>query len=292
MSAGGPRWRLAHARGELAGDGCAVMGIVNRTPDSFYDGGRMDLDAACRHALALVAQGADVLDVGAVKAGPGEDVTEREETARLLPLVEALAPRAGVPLSVETARPAVARRAFDAGAALLNDVSGLAEPGLAAEVARARGGLVVMHHGGQLRGRPRHPRYDDVVAEVRAAWDALARRAEAVGVAPDAIAVDPGLDFGKTTFHSLELVRRLDELTVGPRPVLVAPSRKDVVGETLDLPPAERLEGTLALVALSVAGGAAVVRVHDVAPAVRVVRMVEAVLGRRRPAAPARGLWD
>jgi dihydropteroate synthase len=149
-----------------------------------------------------------------------------------------------------------------------------------------------MHHGGQIRGRPRHPRYEDVVTDVLMTWDELARTAQEAGVSADRIICDPGLDFGKTTFHSLEVMRRLDELVAQGRPVLVAPSRKDVVGETLGLEPSQRLEGTLALVALSVMGGASAVRVHDVRASVRVVRMIEAVMGRARPEAPVRGLWD
>lgn len=266
------------------------MGIVNRTPDSFYDGGRMELNEAVDFALDLVAQGADLLDLGAVKAGPGEHVSAEVEAERLLPLVEALA-GVGVPLSVETARPAVARAALERGASIVNDVSGLADLDLARVCAEHGAELVVMHHGGQIRGRPRHPRYDDVVAAVLATWDELAGRAAAAGLAPERLYFDPGLDFGKTTFHSLELVRRLDQLVAGRR-VLLAASRKDVVGETLGLPPAERLEGSLALAALAAAAGVEVVRVHDVGQTVRTVRMVEAVLGRRSPAAPVRGLWD
>jgi dihydropteroate synthase len=268
------------------------MGILNRTPDSFYDGGRMDLDAAVAHGHALAAAGADLIDVGAVKAGPGEEVSEAEETRRLLPLIEALATSGGAPISVETTRPAVAEAALGAGAALINDVSALADPDLAPTCARVGAALVLMHNGGQMRGRPRNPRYDDVVAEVTASWRELADRAVQAGIHPDSIVVDPGLDFGKTVWHSLELMRRLDELVAQGRPVLVAPSHKDIVGESLALGLDDRLEGTLALVALAVHKGAAIVRVHDVAAAVRTVAMVEAVMGRRRPQAGVRGLWE
>lgn len=283
---------LRHATGLLEIDRCQVMGIVNRTPDSFFDGGRLDLGASVDFALDLEQQGADLLDLGGVRAGPGPVVPEEEEMERLLPLVEALAGRARVPLSVETARPAVARAAFDAGASILNDVTAMADADLVSTCAASGGALVLMHHGGQIRGRPRNPRYEDVVSSVLVEWDRLSALAREAGVAPDGVLLDPGLDFGKNTYHSLELMRRLNELVGFGAPVLVAPSRKDVVGETLGLPPEERLPGTLALVALSVDAGAAVVRVHDVKAARDVVTMVEAVRGRVAPRSPVRGLWD
>lgn len=283
---------LSHAHGTLELDRCVVMGILNRTPDSFYDGGRMGLEESVEFGVRLVEEGAGALDLGAVKAGPGPAVPEDEELARLIPLVEAVAARVDVPLSVETGRPEVVRRAVGAGAAIVNDVTGLADPALADACAETGAALVVMHHGGQIRGRPRWPRYDDVVGDVVAVCERLAARAEGAGVPRDAIVIDPGLDFGKTTYHSLELMRRLPELVATGRPVLVAPSRKDVVGETLGLPLDERLEGTLALVALTALAGAAFVRVHDVSASARVVAMVEAVLGKRGPAAPVRGLWE
>jgi dihydropteroate synthase len=281
-----------HARGYLELDRCRVMGIVNRTPDSFYDGGRMSLEEAVDHAVRLVDEGADILDIGAVKAGPGEVVEEAEELERLLPLVEGVASRVDVPISIETSRSSVARRAFDAGASILNDVSGLGDADLARACADAGAGLVVMHHGGQIRSRPRHPTYEDVVKEVGAELTRLAGTAEASGVERDAILIDPGLDFGKNTFHSLELMRRLSELTELGYPVLIAASRKDVVGETLDLPPDQRLEGSLALAAIAAMAGASVVRAHDVLATVRAVTMAEAVQGRIPPQAPVRGLWD
>ena len=284
--------KLTHARGELDLSTCRVMGIVNRTPDSFYDGGRnMSLDTAVASALRMVDEGADILDVGAVKAGPGDPVTEADERERLLPLVEAIAAKTDVPLSIESSRPAIATACLDAGAAIVNDVIG-ADDTIAQVCASTGAGLILMHNGGQVRGRPRHPRYDDVVTDVAAELEAMASRAEAEGVDRDRIVIDAGLDFGKTTFHSLELVRRTEELVALGRPYLVAASRKDIVGETLGLDPSERLSGSLALVAMVVERGAHLVRVHDVAATVHVVHMVEAVLGRRFPAAPIRGLWD
>jgi dihydropteroate synthase len=239
----------------------------------------------------MVDEGAEVLDVGAVKAGPGAPVTPEEERERLLPLVERLASTVAIPISVETSRTEVAADAIAAGAAIVNDVSGLTDPELASVCARAGAGLVLMHHGGQLRGRPLNPRYEDVVGAVTEEWSRLSSLAEGAGVPRSSLLFDPGLDFGKNTFQSLELMRRLPEL-VRFGPVLIAASRKDIVGESLDLPVDERLEGSLALVALSVAGGAVMVRVHDVRASVRTTRMVEAVLGTRAPAAPIRGLWE
>jgi dihydropteroate synthase len=278
--------------GSVDHERCKVMGIVNRTPDSFFDGGRMRLQDAREHALRLLEEGADILDLGAVRAGPGDEVQEAEELARLMPLVEALVDATSAPISVETSRPAVARAAIDAGVAIINDVTALADPGLVEVCAETGAGLVLMHNGGQIRGRPRHPRYADVVGAVIDCWKSLQGVATAAGVQREQLVVDPGLDFGKNTFQSLELMRRLLELTDFGLPVLVAASRKDIVGETLNLGVEDRLEGSLALVALSVLHGAAFVRVHDVAASVRTVRMVEAVMGRTRPAAPVRGLWE
>ncbi|MDP9233998.1 MAG: dihydropteroate synthase [Actinomycetota bacterium] len=284
--------RIELARHSLVTDNCLVMGIVNRTPDSFYDGGRMVLQDAIDYSLGLIEEGADVLDVGAVRAGPGLEVPPAEELRRLVPLVEALAGATTVPISVETARPEVARAAIEAGAAMINDVSALADRGLAEVCAETGAGLVLMHNGGQIRGRPRHPRYDDVVGAVIACWKELEEAVLQAGVGRQQLMVDPGLDFGKNTFQSLELVRRLPELVRLGLPVLVAASRKDIVGETLGLDLDDRLEGSLAVVALSVLHGAAMVRVHDVRASVRTVRMVSAVLGKTPPRAAVRGLWE
>lgn len=273
-------------------DRCLVMGIVNRTPDSFFDGGRMSLQESLGHALSLLEDGADILDLGGMKAGPGRSVSEDEETDRVVPLIAALRARTPAVLSVETWRPGVAAAAIDAGASIVNDVSGLVNREIADVCARSGASLVLMHHGGQLRGRPRNPRYIDVVGSVLEDWGRLVALAGQHGVARSALIVDPGLDFGKTTFHSLELVRRMPELLSAGLPLLVAPSRKDVVGETLNLPLEQRLEGTLALVALTVYLGAHIVRVHDVRAAARTVAMVEAVTARRPPVAPVRGLWE
>ena len=269
----------------------AVMAILNRTPDSFYDRGvNFGFDAALAAAERALAEGADWLDVGGVKAGPGPEVTEAEELDRVVPLVEALRGRTDAVISVDTFRPGVARRALAAGADVVNDPSGLHDPLVAEAAAEAGAGLVVMHTGGPPRTRPHRPAYADVVAEVRAFLLDRAALARRHGVAAERLIVDPGHDFHKNTFHSLELTRRLGELTGLGYPVLVAFSNKDFVGETLDVSLDQRLEGSLAAAAFAVAAGAAIIRVHEVEASVRVVRMTEAILGRRPPAATRRGL--
>jgi dihydropteroate synthase len=269
----------------------AVMAILNNTPDSFYDrGANFGLQAALAAGERALAEGADWLDVGGVKAGPGPPVPEAEELERVAPLVEALRGRTDAVISVDTYRPGVARRALAAGADVVNDPSGLRDPLLAEVAAEARAGLVVMHTGGPPRTRPHRPAYADVVAEVRAFLADRTALARQRGVAAERLIVDPGHDFHKNTFHSLELTRRLGELTDLGCPLLVALSNKDFVGETLDLPLDQRLEGSLAAAALSVAAGASIVRVHEVQATVRVVRMTEAILGRRPPAVTHRGL--
>jgi len=269
----------------------AVMAIINRTPDSFYDGGAsFPLDAALATAERALAEGAAWLDVGGVKAGPGPEVSEAEELDRVLPVVEALRLRTDAVISVDTFRAGVARRALAAGADVVNDPSGLRDPKLAEIAAEAGAGLVVMHTGGPPRTRPHRSAYRSVVAEVAAFLDDRAEQARRAGVAANRIVVDPGHDFHKNTYHSLELTRRLRELTTLGYPVLVALSHKDFIGETLAAPLHERLEGSLAAAVVSVMHGASIVRVHEVAPTVRALRMTEAILGRRPPAIARRGL--
>jgi dihydropteroate synthase len=269
----------------------AVMAILNRTPDSFYDrGATWALDKAVDHAERALAAGADWLDVGGVKAGPGADVTEAEELQRVLPVLEALRERTDAVISVDTFRPGVARRALAAGADAVNDPSGLREPKLAEAAAEADAALVLTHTAGPPRTRPHRPAYADVVAEVASFLADRAAVARAHGVGPERLVVDPGYDFHKNTFHSLELLRRLEELRALGHPILVALSNKDFVGETLDLPLGERVEGSLAAAVVAVTKGARIVRVHQVEATVRAVRMTEAILGWRRPAATRRGL--
>ena len=272
----------------------AVMAIVNRTPDSFYDrGATFALDAAVEHALAQLRDGADIIDVGGVKAGPGDEVTEAMELDRIVPFVEAFRQVSAAPLSIDTFRATVAAAALDAGADLINDVSGMLEPEIADAVAARPGkGLVVMHAGGPPRTRPYRPTYrPDVTTVVVDTCRRLVEEAQRRGVPRELIVVDPGHDFGKNTVHSLELTRRLGELAALGYPVLVALSNKDFLGETLGgLPVDQRVEASLAAAVVSVINGARIVRAHNTLATVRAVRTAEAILGWRPPGMAARGL--
>ncbi len=271
----------------------AVMAIVNRTPDSFFDrGATFAADAALRAVRSAVAAGADIIDIGGVKAGPGTQVDTAEEIDRTVATIAAV--RAAYPrivISIDTWRAAVAREAVAAGADLINDTWAGADPALA-EVAAATGaGLVCSHAGGlRPRTRPHRAAFDDVVADVVTTVTRLAARAVALGVRPDGILVDPAHDFGKNTRHSLAVTRRLGELVATGWPVLVALSNKDFVGETLDLPVAERLSGTLGATAVSAWLGARVFRAHQVRETRQVVDMVAAIRGDREPTVARRGL--
>jgi dihydropteroate synthase len=270
----------------------AVMAIVNRTPDSFYER-TFSLDDAVAHALEQVTAGADIVDVGGVKAGPGDEVTPEEELERIVPFVGAFREVSDCPLSVDTFRAVVAAEALDAGADLVNDVSGMVEPEIADVVAARPGTALVVMHAGAVRTRPFRPTYaPDVTTAVIERCRELSAEAQRRGVPAGQIVVDPGHDFAKTTRHSLEVTRRLPELVALGHPVLVALSRKDFLGECIGLavPPADRLEASLAAAAASVMLGARIVRVHDTQATVRAVRTVEAILGWRPPAVSARGM--
>ena len=253
------------------------MAVINRTPDSFYDqGDTYQFSAALRSVSRAIAAGADIVDIGGVKAGPGDNVDTAEEIRRVAGLVAAVRARhPEVVISVDTWRSEVGEAVAAAGADLLNDVWGGADPRLAAVAAASGMGLVCSHAGGLApRTGPHRPAYADVVQDVIAGVTGEAERAVAAGVAPEAILIDPAHDFGKNTWQSLEVTRRLDELCGTGWPVLVAVSNKDFVGETLGLPPRERAEGTLAALAISAWLGARVFRVHDVAGAHRALNAV------------------
>lgn len=271
----------------------AVMGIVNRTPDSFYDSGAtFELDRARERAHALVDDGADIIDVGGVKGGPGQEVSVDEEIGRVVPLIEAL--RRDLPdvvLSVDTFRAPVARAAVAAGADLVNDVTGRSDPAVADVVRDGDAGYVAMHHGGRPRTRPLRPTHPpDVTTAVVAHCRELTARLVAAGVPPTRLVVDPGHDFQKTTRHSLELTRRLPELAALGFPVLVALSNKDFVGETLDAGLGGRVDGSIAAAVFALLRGAHIVRAHEVRRTVQSLRMTEALLGWRGPTVAVRGL--
>ncbi|PWU53999.1 dihydropteroate synthase [Micromonospora sp. S4605] len=275
-----------------AGD-LVVMAIVNRTPDSFFDrGATFAADSALRAVERAVEEGAEIIDIGGVKAGPGAEVDVAEEIRRTVDTIAAV--RAAFPevvISIDTWRAEVAVEAVAAGADLLNDTWSGADPALAQVAADTGAGLVCSHAGGLApRTRPHRAAFDDVVADVLATVTGLADRAVALGVRRDGILIDPAHDFGKNTRHSLEITRRLDELTRTGWPVLVALSNKDFVGETLDLPVAKRLEGTLAATAVSAWLGARVFRAHQVRQTRRVLDMVASIRGDRPPTATRRGL--
>jgi dihydropteroate synthase len=259
--------------------GLTVMAVINRTPDSFFDrGATYGFDAALDAVRTAVAEGADIIDIGGVKAGPGEDVDVQEELRRVVGLVAAVRERhPDIVISVDTWRAEVGEAVAEAGADLLNDTWGGVDPRLA-EVAAAHGiGLVCAHAGGlDPRTRPHRVGYGDVVADVVRHVTAEARRAVSLGVRRDAILIDPAHDFGKNTWHSLEITRRLGELADTGWPVLVAVSNKDFIGETLGQPVGKRGVGTMAVLGVSAWLGARVFRVHDVAAARRALDAVTA----------------
>lgn len=271
----------------------AVMAIVNRTPDSFYDqGATFALPVALERIDEIVSAGADIVDIGGVRAGHGRPVSVAEEIDRTVGLVEAVRGRhPTLVISVDTYRAEVAEAVCAAGADLINDTWGGADPDVASVAATWGAGLVCSHSGGQVpRTDPHRVAYDDVVADVVAGTTTLAEQAVATGVRRDGILIDPTHDFGKNTWHSLQLTRCLDRLVATGWPVLVSISRKDFVGETLDLPVDERLAGTLAAITVAAWLGAQVFRAHDVAATRQALDMVAAIRGNRPPATPRRGL--
>jgi len=266
-----------------------VMGVLNVTPDSFSDGGRfLDPSAAVAQGERMAAAGADVIDVGGESTRPFSDpVPAAEEIRRVVPVVAELARRVGVPISIDTTKAEVARRALAAGAAMVNDISGLElDPDLAAAAAEYGAPLVLMHMRGEPRTMQVDPRYEDLVGEIRDHLLRAVERAERMGVERSRLVVDPGLGFGKTAAHNLELIRRLPEFAVLELPLLVGPSRKSFIRRLVkppevkdipaDLPVVE--SGTQAAVAAAVLNGAHIVRVHDVASTVATVKVIDAIL--------------
>ncbi len=274
-------WQLRNERWQLP-EGGAIMGILNVTPDSFSDGGEhATAEAALAHARKLIAEGADILDIGGESTRPGaEPVDESEECRRVLPVLAAL--RTAFPqlrLSIDTRHAAVARAALEAGADIVNDISGLSDPAMRCVCAEYRCGIILMH----MKGEPRHmqdaPHYDEVVAEVRDYFAARVALAEAAGIDPACICLDPGIGFGKTTAHNVMLIRHLAELRVRELPLMMALSRKRFLGELLGDPQAGKASPlpTLAMSLLAAERGAELHRVHDVAPLRAALRLRAAV---------------
>jgi dihydropteroate synthase len=284
---------LRLGRHEFGDEATLMMAIVNRTPDSFYDKGATWAEDKAFERVALVAaQGAEIVDIGGIKAAPGVEIGAAEERSRVVDFVARV--RESFPelvISVDTWRAEVGRAVCAAGADLINDAWGGADPELVDAAAEAGAAIVCTHTGGVTpRTRPYRIEYDDVVAAAIADTTAYAVRAIAAGVDPASVVIDPAHDFGKNTFHSLEVTRRLGEIVATGYPVLVSLSNKDFVGETLDLPVGERLTGTLAATAVCALAGARIYRVHEVVETRQTVDMVETIAGRRLPRRAIRGL--
>ncbi|MGH3362148.1 MAG: dihydropteroate synthase [Nocardioides sp.] len=284
---------LRLGRHEFAVDAMLMMAIVNRTPDSFYDqGATWAEDRAFERVATVVGQGAEIVDIGGIKAAPGAEIDGAEEKSRVVDFVARVRDaHPGLVISVDTWRAEVGDAVCGAGADVLNDAWGGADPELV-DVAAAHGAAIVCTHTGGVtpRTRPFRIEYDDVVAAAIADTVGYAERAIAAGVDRASVVIDPAHDFGKNTFHSLELTRRLGEMVDTGWPVLVSLSNKDFVGETLDLPVGERLVGTLAATAVCALAGARIYRVHEVVETRQVVDMVASITGRRPPKRAIRGL--
>ncbi|MEE1620330.1 dihydropteroate synthase [Zafaria sp. Z1313] len=263
----------------------ALMAIVNRTPDSFYDGGAtFALNAAVDAALAAVEDGADWVDVGGVPFSPGPALPWEEEAERIVPVIEAVRARTDAVVSADTFLPEVARAALEAGADVVNDTTGLRNPELGRVVAEHGAHLVLTHSLAAPRTVYPRPSYSDVVTEVA---DYLRERVElalSLGVAPGKIIIDPGHDLNKNTLHTLEITRRFDEIAALGYPALAAVSNKDFIGEALDLPKRERTAGSLAAAAMCIMNGARIIRMHNIPEAFSTVRLLEAAMGWREPA--------
>lgn len=277
------KWTLRHFSFDFPRP-VLVMGIVNVTPDSFYDGGRYyGTEAAVRHALDLVAEGADILDIGGESTRPGAaPVPEAEELRRVLPVFEALASRVEIPLSIDTVKPAVAAAAIRAGAGIINDIGASRTDPEMWEVAAATGaGYVAMHMQGTPATMQERPEYRDVVAEVDAFFGRTLDRLVQAGVRPEQTVLDVGIGFGKTLEHNLQLLAALRQFKRWRRPLLLGVSRKSFLGKLLGAAPEERLPGSLACACWAAGEGVEIIRTHDVRATVQAVRMTEALLTRR-----------
>lgn len=275
-------WKIRSLTFDLSHRGL-IMGVLNVTPDSFSDGGRFfDASEAIARGLEMVADGADILDIGGESTRPGATPVEaQEELRRILPVIEGLRKQSGVPISIDTMKAGVARAAMDAGADIINDISGLQhDPAMARTAAETGAGLVLMHMRGTPRTMQEQPQYRDVTAEVAASLRNYYDEATAAGVKPESISLDPGIGFGKTLEHNLQLLRALPEFQIHGRPVLLGVSRKSFIGRILGNPdPLAREAPTTALTAWSRQHGVRILRVHAVKENAQALRMMEAMLG-------------
>ncbi|MCP2030180.1 dihydropteroate synthase [Okibacterium sp. HSC-33S16] len=261
------------------------MAVVNRTPDSFYDrGSTFAFDAAVAAALAAVADGADIIDIGGAPFAPGPELAVADEVNRVIPVIEAIRESSDVVISVDTFQPEVARRSIEAGADVVNDTTGLRNPDMAAVIADSKAHVVITHSLAEPRTVYGRPTYGDVVAEVADFLGRQVNLALASGIPENRIIVDPGHDLNKNTLHSLELTRRFSEIAALGYPALAAVSNKDFVGETLDRDRGDRVAGSLAAAVVAITNGARILRMHNVRESVDAARMTEAILGFREPA--------
>lgn len=257
----------------------AVMGVLNITPDSFSDGGLfLSRERALERAIEIAEEGADIIDVGGESTRPGADAASVEdELNRVVPVIEALHKAIALPISIDTSKPEVMRRAVAAGAGMINDVRALRAPGALSVAAQLRVPVCLMHMQGEPRTMQDNPHYDDVVAEVKAFLRTRREACIAAGIPEERIVIDPGFGFGKTAEHNLALLRHLDQLKSLGSPLLVGLSRKSVIGSVLDLPIGQRLHASVALAVIAARNGANIVRVHDVRATREAIRMAEAV---------------
>lgn len=262
-----------------------VMGIVNVTPDSFSDGGRfLDCEKAVEHALALVAQGAEILDVGGESTRPGaEPVAEQEELRRVVPVIEQLAGRIQLPISIDTVKPGVAQAALRAGASIVNDIAAnRSDDTMWRVVAEAGAGYVCMHMQGSPQTMQAAPHYQDVVREVGEFFAERLQHLKAHGVKPEQVVLDPGIGFGKTLEHNLQLLANLGSLNQFTRPLMLGVSRKSFIGKVVAADASQRLPGSLACACLALQSGVQIIRTHDVTETIQAVRVMEAVLNQRK----------
>jgi dihydropteroate synthase len=257
-----------------------IMGIINLSPDSFYPGSRVpSISAALRTAERMIEEGADYLDVGAESSRPGaKPISEEEELSIILPVIKQLCQNFSIPVSVDTYKPGVAQKILEEGVSIINDITGLRYPEMAPIIAEYDAGVVIMHMQGSPESMQEDIHYDDCVGEIKQFLEQGIRTAENAGIATDRIWVDPGIGFGKTVKHNFEILAKLDSFVSLQKPILVGTSRKSFIGKILDLPVAERLEGSLATAVIAVIKGVKILRVHDVQETYRAVKIASEIL--------------